>query len=471
MRAMGVKRRFTITAVNCLMSCLLLGGTVTFQTVHSEPGQEWMQPMLAVTAGEHSWGQIWQHIKQFLGLHTGSVKKSGRGKKPETAPGLKKKPEKKPKKNPKPDPVPLNNSPEITSLPPTQASPGIPYMYQPVAIDADGDRLVWTMPVAPADMLIDPDSGLIVAQSLSPGLHVLSLRVEDGNGGSDTQDYSISLQAGPVITSIPPELTYTGTPYRYDVDALEPAGLDLRYELLSGPAGALIDPVSGLFEWTANTPGSMQIGIRVSNTSNQSVTQNFDLTVLAPDGIKIVSSAPTEAYVSIQYEYPLALLTAPGSGVGYYFNQAPPGMTIAADTGLITWIPVSPGTFAVEVVATNDRGYLDTQRYNILVNSLEQMDQIFSSVVNTMFADLLNGDLAGAMQVLTMDAQLRLGPVFSQLLNGNNHGPVTFTEPVRVSISPDMAEYMVRRTSANGDRVYMITFLRDNDRQWRINDL
>jgi len=469
MRGMRVKGRFTRIAVYCVLSCVLLGGTGMFQTVRSETGNEWLTPLFPVTASEQSWGQIWQQIKQFLRLQAGPVKKPGPPKKPGPEPGSKKKPKKKPK--PKPDPEPQNRNPEITSLPPEQATPGFPYMYQPVAVDADGDKLTWALLTAPAGMLNDPDSGMIAAQSLPAGQHAVSLRVEDGRGGSATQDFMISLQAGPVILSTPPELTYTSTPYRYDVDALEPSGLGLQYAVSSGPAGALIDPVTGIFEWTANTAGSIPITITVTSTAGQSASQDFNLTVLAPDGIKIVSTAQTEAYVSVPYEYPLALLNAPGSEASYYFNQAPPGMMIAADSGLITWDPVSAGTFTVEVVATNDQGYLDTQRFSIMVYTLEQMDQIFSGMVDTMFADLLNGDLRGAMQILTADAQLRLGPVFSELVNGANQIAANYTEPVRVSISPDMAEYMVRRTGGNGDRVFMITFLRDNDRQWRINDL
>jgi hypothetical protein len=455
MRDDRVKGKFTgILSGIIIFGCLLMGGgsdQVVFgqtRTKQLEPGPPAM--MLESVRGEsgHKANPSPEHKQKYK--HKSKVK---------------------PKYKQKHKHKSGNYSPEIISLPPESTLTGYPYLYQAVAVDADGDPLHWSLQVSPTGMLIDPDSGLIAAASLPAGQHTVSLRVDDGQGGSATQDFTIQLQAGPIILSSPPDYTYKGTPYRYDLDAMEPSALDLHYAITSGPAGSRIDPDSGLFEWDANSAGVFEIQLMASNPAGQTATQSYSLTVLDPDGVRIISTPESEAYVSVLYEYPLALLNAPGAGATFYFNQAPIGMTIDAVTGRISWTPAGAGIFAVEVVVRNDHGYTDTQQFSLVVHSLEQMDQMFGGMLSNMFISLGNADLAGAMNLLTVDAQLRLGPLFNELLDDMDQIAANYTDPVRVSINPDMAEYMVRRTGGNGDRVFMVTFLRNNNQEWKINDL
>ncbi|MEZ5504344.1 MAG: Ig-like domain-containing protein, partial [Halioglobus sp.] len=69
------------------------------------------------------------------------------------------------------------------------------YSYDVAATDEDGDLLAYSLDVAPTGMTIDPDSGLIqwtptLAQA---GANAVAVRVEDGNGGVASQQFTITV--------------------------------------------------------------------------------------------------------------------------------------------------------------------------------------------------------------------------------------------------------------------------------------
>lgn len=322
---------------------------------------------------------------------------------------------------------------------------------------------------SPPGMMIDPESGLVVAQSLPPGEHSVRLSVKDEREASDSQNFIIAILSGPVIVSSPPEYTYAGTPYRYQLEAIDPSGTGLHYSVKAGPAGMHIDQDGGLLEWTAADEGKIDIEITVADALGEIGAQSFALTVIPANGVKIVSTPVTEAFTSVPYEYPLALVNA-SSAMNYSLNLAPQGMTVDPD-GLIGWVPAAAGNYGIEVVATNGEGYRDTQQFQIVVSSLEQVDRMFSDIVHGMFAGLAGGNVDTAMQYLTIDAQQRLGPLLGEWSQPGSDMDTNYTQPVRISIDPDRAEYMIRRTQGTGDRVFLITFVRDGDRGWKINDL
>jgi hypothetical protein len=364
-----------------------------------------------------------------------------------------------------------NHNPEITSSPPTTLVPGFPYIYPVQAIDPDGDKLTWSLEEAPAGLMIDPQSGMAGAEILPAGEHAVSVRVEDGKGGSDTQQFTLNLSGGPVILSVPPEYTYTATLYNYSIDALDPGGSPLLYSIVSGPAGMIIDQDNGLLEWQADIGGTYDIILAVSNSKGEMARQNFSLRVLEPAAIQIISDAKTEAYDSIVYEYQLAVLNTQGGEVNYHFNNAPAGMTIEPTSGLVTWTPATAGVFPVEVAVINAMGYSDTQSFSIRVMSLAAMDRMFSDLLEGMFNELSKSDLFSAMEYFTLDAQTNYGPIFEQLLDQIEEVAANYTNPERISINEEMAEYVVRRVGGNGDRVFIITFMKDENGEWKINSM
>lgn len=89
--------------------------------------------------------------------------------------------------------------------------------------------------------------------------------------------------APPSFVSTPP-ITLQGKIYRYQVEANDPDGDSLSYELEAGPRGMQIDPRSGLLSWNLANSDSGEISIRIVAKDPQGlgVYQQFSLELTAP---------------------------------------------------------------------------------------------------------------------------------------------------------------------------------------------
>ena len=146
-------------------------------------------------------------------------------------------------------------------------------------------------------------------------------------------------------------------------------------------------------------------------------------------------------------------------------------MSIDSASGSITWTPANAGEFTVEVQAANEQGNTTNQSYTVIIKTLEEMDVMFNQMWDGMFADLIAGRKNVAMQSLTGEAQRKYGPVFDALLPYVGEIAENYSELVRLSINPDIAEYMVRRTGGDGMKIFIVSFLRDFEGNWKLNGM
>jgi len=90
----------------------------------------------------------------------------------------------------------VNDIPEITSIAPTAVSEDIEYTYLPTATDLDEDTLSWSILNAPSDMNINPSTGEItwvLGDQTSSSEVSFVLTVDDGNGGTDSEDITLTV--------------------------------------------------------------------------------------------------------------------------------------------------------------------------------------------------------------------------------------------------------------------------------------
>ncbi len=144
---------------------------------------------------------------------------------------------------------------------------------------------------APAGLIIDPATGVFSwtpTEADGPGVYPITVRVTD-DGAPNGTPLSASRVLNVTVNEVnlPPSLdpinnlqanelaTLTFTASASDPDL--PANA-LTYTLDSGaPAGATIDPTTGLFMWTPTEldgPGSYPITVRVTDSSPQAVNTN-----------------------------------------------------------------------------------------------------------------------------------------------------------------------------------------------------
>src|SRR5262249_12492940 len=126
------------------------------------------------------------------------------------------------------------------------------------------------------------------------GNHAVTLRVDDGRGGTAEQSYTLGVIAAPpnrppVFTSTPVVDANVDTPYTYQATATDPDGTKpsdpngetLTFSVLSGPKGLSIDAASGLVTWrpAAGQLGNQDVTLQVDDGRGGTATQTYTIAV------------------------------------------------------------------------------------------------------------------------------------------------------------------------------------------------
>lgn len=272
--------------------------------------------------------------------------------------------------------VSLNpHAPSLFGSPSGEAVIGQLYLYQPVATDADGDALGYTLPVAPVGMTVDPDNGRVtwVPAVDQVGPHAVTLLVSDGGGGDISQSWTIDAASelanrAPVIESVPRLFVEVDTTYQYFVSAFDPDFDPVTYSLVAPPAGMAIDPSSGELTWTPTVTGTSLVSVRAADPDGAVGHQVFALEVIPPNTAPTIDSTPvTTATVGAVYQYAVSADDADGHALAFSLDAAPAGMQIGATSGVVNWAPSAAqvGVQPVTVRVTDLYGASATQSFDV----------------------------------------------------------------------------------------------------------
>lgn len=258
----------------------------------------------------------------------------------------------------------VNRPPEFTSTPDAEALVGKAYTYQTSASDPDQDALTYSLLIGPAGMSVDSASGRVTWNPTSADLgnQSVQLQVADNRGAFAVQTYTLAVinpppNRPPVFTSTPVVDANVNSAYFYQATAsdpdgttpTDPAGDTLRFSLLDGPQGMVVDPASGRVAWTplAAQLGTNSVTLQVDDGHGGTAQQSFLIAVQQATGNfqpVIVSQPVTAAPLGQTYQYPVRAIDPDNDVLTYALTVAPQGMGIDAGSGLITWSPpTAPG--------------------------------------------------------------------------------------------------------------------------------
>jgi hypothetical protein len=213
---------------------------------------------------------------------------------------------------------------EFSNQAPTRARHGQLYSYQPQLINAPANAPHFTLVTAPANMRIDPNSGLIswLPSTDGPANVAVSIRASSGQQQA-LQSFQIRLVAGneaPLIVSTPIAEASVDSLYLYSVRAADADGDTLVYTIVNGPQDMRINPLSGLVAWVPSREDIGRHEIAVGAYDGQlNDTQRFQLTVSTrslPPTIAAIKGLALDANGSATLE-----LTALSSDADHAFNE------------------------------------------------------------------------------------------------------------------------------------------------------
>ena len=121
-----------------------------------------------------------------------------------------------------------NLPPAFTTQPVVEAVVGIPYQYESLAADPNGDTLEYRLASGPASMTIDAETGAITwtATAEQVGTFQVQIEADDGFGGVAQQQFQIRVYATlpnrpPIIRSVPVTHIAADSDYFYDPDVTD----------------------------------------------------------------------------------------------------------------------------------------------------------------------------------------------------------------------------------------------------------
>ena len=158
--------------------------------------------------------------------------------------------------------------------------------------------------------------------------------------------------------------------YEVTIQATDADGDPLTFGLPAAPQGMSMDSSTGQIQWTplGAQAGDHSLTVTVDDGHGPVVSRDYAIHVASVnDAPQITSMPPTSGTEGVGYVYPVQATDEDDTVLSFSLVGSPDGMTIAPDTGLISWTPsaVQAGAHAVTVQVTDPAGAFARQDYMI----------------------------------------------------------------------------------------------------------
>jgi len=286
----------------------------------------------------------------------------------------------------------VNHLPTFTTTPPNDPTilpdqPQATVVYKAHATDLDNDPLTFDLPVHPAGMVVDPDTGVVSWNPIASqaGSSTALVRVKDTHGGVAVQSFTVEVpryDSPPIITSTPAGVPLVGKPYVYQVRAQDAENDTLVYTLAGAtiPSGMSLNQTTGLLTWTPANTTPPNVTIVVDDQHGGLALQLFNLTAVASatDHAPSITSNPrTTVRAGQTYVYPIQGYDPDGDPLAYHLTAVSPttlpaGLTFDSATGRIQWPTTvsQEGSYSFSVTVDDGRGLTSpAQAFTVVVSA------------------------------------------------------------------------------------------------------
>ncbi|NEZ66600.1 tandem-95 repeat protein [Leptolyngbyaceae cyanobacterium CCMR0082] len=277
-----------------------------------------------------------------------------------------------------------NSAPVITSRPVGPTIANSLYQYDVDAEDSDGDTLTYSLLANPDGVSIDETSGLLTwtPTDSDVGDNFIRVQVADGEGGIDTQSFTLPVIAAgvannrPVINNSPRDAIGLGDDYVFQVEATDPDNDPLTYSLTQKPEGMTIDENTGLVVWPAEQTqlGEYSFTVKVEDGRGAVAEVSYTVNVVQQtvNGTPTITSTPSfVATIGDQYIYEAEATDPDNDPIVWSLVSGPVGLTLDETTGRVSWTPTVDqfGFHEVIIEAIDAQGASFQQGFGLNVSS------------------------------------------------------------------------------------------------------
>ena len=270
--------------------------------------------------------------------------------------------------------------PVLAFIGPKIAIIGSPLTFGVVATDRSQDALTFTATGLPAGATLTPSAtygqAVFNFTPTGAGSYSITITVTDATDSSKTSSQTFTLVAravdqAPVLTPVGPQNGAEGSAFSLQLSATDPDGDTLTYSAVGLPAGATLNPQTGLFTWTPafGTAGTYSIPVTVSDgalTSGQTISLTIAQTARAP----VLNPLP-DLFVNegTEIAFTVSGVDPQGGPLSYSSPLVPNNATLDSSSGLFTFTPAygQAGAYTLTFSATDAAGLTSSETVNVTV--------------------------------------------------------------------------------------------------------
>ena len=206
----------------------------------------------------------------------------------------------------------------------------------------------------PPGLAVNENTGQVTGQPTQPGSYEVTVvpYADLVAGMPFGLEFIIAAAPGsPVVSSAATAAGQVGVAFSYQIAASEDPE---SYSTGSLPEFLILDAQTGLITGTPTHPGIYTIQLGASNAIGQGASLPLVVTIAAADGTPLITSA-VSATTQAGETFSFALSAAPAASF-YGATELPLGLSLDAETGVISGTATETGTFSPEVWAINASG-------------------------------------------------------------------------------------------------------------------
>ena len=264
---------------------------------------------------------------------------------------------------------PQNTAPTLSGSAASAVIAGNSYSFTPVANDADGDALTFSIANRPSWASFNSSTGRLSGTPTSSHIGNYSnivISVSDGTHTTALTPFSVSVNAAnsaPVISGTPQTSIVATNAYSFTPTASDANGDTLTFSITNRPSWASFNSSTGRL---SGTPTNSHVGttsnivISVSDGQASRSLGAFNLTVtqfVPPNSAPVISgSAPTSVLEDSAYSFTPSASDANGDSLTFSVTNRPSWMSFNSSTGRLSGTPTNNhvGSYGNIVVSVSD---------------------------------------------------------------------------------------------------------------------